>query len=148
MSRRKTPGPAQPAPRKRLPPVKPPVFRKKPSRQAAESWGRWAERLCVWRLRLAGWRILARGYRMPVGEIDIIARRRGILALIEVKARSSWINAAESITPRQQRRIGQAARLFIAQHPAHAGLDLRFDAMLVVPWRLPRHLRQVWRPLE
>ncbi|HWK44218.1 MAG TPA: YraN family protein [Stellaceae bacterium] len=118
------------------------------SRQAAEIWGRWAERLCVWHLRLSGWRILARGYRVPVGEIDIIARRRGVLALIEVKARPGWGTAAEAITPRQQRRIGRAAQLFLVQHPRHAGLDLRFDAMLVVPWRLPRHLRQVWLPPE
>jgi putative endonuclease len=95
-------------------------------------------------LRLTGWRIVARDYRVPVGEIDIIARRRGVLALIEVKARPSWGAAGEAITPRQQARIGRAAQQFLAERPGHAGLDLRFDAMLVVPWRLPRHLTQVW----
>jgi putative endonuclease len=56
-------------------------------RQRARRRGRSAEWLCLWYLRVHGWRILARGWRCPSGEIDILARRGRVLAVIEVKSR-------------------------------------------------------------
>jgi len=41
-----------------------------------------------------GFRILARRWRSPVGEIDIVARRRALLVFVEVKARDSLDDAA------------------------------------------------------
>jgi len=41
-----------------------------------------------------GYRILARRFRTPYGEIDIVARRRNLLAFIEVKERASLDDAA------------------------------------------------------
>ena len=114
------------------------------ARRRAYRRGRWSEALCRLVLRLKGYRILARGYRVPVGEIDIIARRARTLAMVEVKARDSITEAAEALGPRQRRRIGRAAALFLAQHPALDGLVVRFDVMLVRPWRLPRHLAGAW----
>ncbi|MSP68201.1 MAG: YraN family protein [Alphaproteobacteria bacterium] len=115
------------------------------SRTRAERHGRLAEWLAVWRLRLAGYRILGRRVRTPVGELDIVARRHQVVAVVEVKARGDLAAAAESITPRQRRRIGRAAEAFLAQHPDRARLTLCFDAILAVPWRLPRHLVDAWR---
>lgn len=40
-------------------------------------------------LRLRGWRILSRNYRVKGGEIDIIARRLGTTAFVEVKTRDA-----------------------------------------------------------
>ena len=114
------------------------------SRRRAYRRGRWSEALCRLVLRIKGYRILARDYRVAVGEIDIVARRGGTLAMVEVKARESLSEAAESLGARQRRRIGRAAALFLAQHPALAGLAVRFDVMLVRPWRLPRHLAGAW----
>ena len=67
------------------------VRRRPASPERLRAWrrGRAAETLCVWHLRLRGYRILARGYRVPVGEIDIVARRGRVVAAIEVKARDS-----------------------------------------------------------
>lgn len=113
-------------------------------RRAAERHGRRAEWLSVWLLRLKGYRILARHWRSPVGEIDIIARRGKILAFVEVKARRQVDVAAEALTPRQQRRIGRAARHFLAGRPALGLLDQRFDIILVVPRRLPIHVPAAW----
>lgn len=107
--------------------------------------GRRGERLAVWRLRLAGWRILARDWRSPVGEIDIVALRGKLLLFIEVKARGSIGTAGEAIGARQRGRIREAAGLFLARHPTLAACDIRFDAMLVAPWRWPVHLRDAWR---
>jgi putative endonuclease len=107
--------------------------------------GRHAERLCVWQLRLTGWRILARRFRSPVGEIDIVARRGRTVAFIEVKARAAAATAAESLSTRQRQRISRAAAHFLKTRPEHAEAELRFDVMLVAPWRLPLRLADAWR---
>jgi putative endonuclease len=87
-----------------------------------------------------GYRILARRFRTPGGEIDIVAKRRNLVAFIEVKARASLDDAAYAVTPRQQQRIVAAAQAWLMAHPEHAEFELRFDAMLIAPRRLPRHL--------
>jgi putative endonuclease len=115
-----------------------------PERRRAWQRGRTAETLCVWHLRLRGYRILARGYRVPVGEIDIVARRGRVVAAIEVKARDSVATASEAIAPRQRRRVARAFEQFLASHPQHGGLTLRFDVMLVAKGRLPRHVSNAW----
>ena len=114
-------------------------------RQRAQRRGRVAEWLCLWHLRLRGWRILARGWRCPTGEIDILARRGKVLAVIEVKSRGELATAAAALAPRQRRRIERAAEAFLLQRPDLARLDLRFDLMLVAPRRPPRHWRGAWR---
>ena len=111
-----------------------------PARVAAFHTGLSAEsRAAAW-LIAKGYRILARRFRMPYGEIDIVARRRNLLAFIEVKARASLDDAAWAVTPRQQARIIAAAQAWLMAHPEHAEFELRFDAMLIAPRRLPRHL--------
>jgi putative endonuclease len=87
-----------------------------------------------------GFRFLARGRRPAAGEIDIIARRRGLLVFVEVKARDSLDEAAWSVTERQRRRIIAAAEAWLAQHPDASIRDIRLDAMLVAPGRIPRHI--------
>lgn len=120
-------------------------------RQAAQRRGRWAETVCVWHLRLRGWRILARGFTSGrgsgAGEVDIVARRGGVIAFIEVKARADRGAAAAAVAVRQQRRIVRGAEAFLARRPDLAGLAVRFDAMLVAPGRLPYHLNDAWRPV-
>lgn len=111
----------------------------------AQRRGRVAEWLCLWHLRLHGWRILARGWRCPAGEIDILARRGKVLAVIEVKSRGEIAAAALALAPRQRRRIARAAEAFLVQRSDLRNLDLRFDVMLVAPRRLPRHWRGAWR---
>ncbi len=111
-----------------------------PARVAAFQTGISAEsRACVF-LLAKGYRILARRFRTPYGEIDIVARRRKLLAFIEVKARATLDAAAYSITQQQQGRIVAAAAAWLMAHPEHADFDMRFDAMLIAPKHLPRHL--------
>lgn len=107
--------------------------------------GHWAETICAWHLRLRGYRVLARRFRTPAGEIDIIARRGGVLAFIEVKARRDRTTAVESVTSRQRRRVRRAAEAYIAARPMLAELDGRFDVMLVTPWTTPEHVIDAWR---
>ena len=51
--------------------------------------GRRGERAAAWFLRLRGYRILGRNLRFPHGEIDIVARRGGIVAFVEVRTRAT-----------------------------------------------------------
>jgi putative endonuclease len=111
-----------------------------PARVAAFRTGLSAEGRAAAYLMMKGYRILARRFRTPYGEIDIVARRRNLLAFVEVKARASFDEAAYAVTPRQQQRIVEAAQAWLMAHPEHADFDLRFDAMLIAPRRLPRHL--------
>lgn len=113
-------------------------------KRRAWRYGRFAETLCIWRLRLGGYRILARDFRVHAGEIDIIARRGRILAVIEVKARRDREEAAHALGRRQRQRIADAAAAFIQARPEWADLDVRFDVMLVGSGRLPTHLTGAW----
>lgn len=115
-------------------------------KRKAGRFGRFAEALAAWSLRLKGYRIMARGFRSRAGEIDIIARRGKLLAFIEVKARRDMADAARSLRPRQASRIIRAAEAYLQARPYLGGLDLRFDVILVSPWRLPVHLVDAWRP--
>src|ERR1700760_1855496 len=70
----------------------------------------------------------------------LMAKRRNLTAFVEVKARASLDEAAYAVTPRQQGRIINAAQAWLAAHPDHAEFELRFDAILIAPRRLPRHV--------
>ncbi len=118
------------------------------TRRKAYGRGQRAEALAAWWLRLKGYRILVRGFRVAAGEIDLIARRGRLIALIEVKARPSLEQARAAILPRQRERIARAAEVFLQRHPELAGLDLRFDVVLLAPGRLPRHLANAWHTEE
>jgi putative endonuclease len=109
-------------------------------RAAAFRTGLSAESRAAAFLIAKGYRILARRFRTPYGEIDIVARRRNLLAFIEVKARARLDDAAYAVTARQQSRIIAAAQAWLMAHPEHAEFELRFDAMLIAPRKLPRHL--------
>src|SRR6185295_11837023 len=112
----------------------------RPERQAAFHIGISAESRAAVFLIAKGFRILARRWRSPVGEIDIIARRRSLLVFVEVKARADLDDAAWSVTERQRRRIVAAAEAWLAHNPDARIRDIRFDAMLVAPGRIPRHI--------
>src|SRR6476661_6923349 len=89
----------------------------RPERVAAFRVGLSAESRAAAYLIAKGFRIVARRFRSPVGEIDIVARRGRLLIFVEVKARSRLDDAAESLLPRQQRRIAAAAAAWLAEHP-------------------------------
>jgi len=111
-----------------------------PRRQLAEARGRRAEAIAAWFLRLKFYRILARRYRTPLGEIDLIAKRGRTIVFVEVKQRPSEVEGIDAVTARARRRIAKAALLWAAAHPDAARFDHRFDIVITLPRRLPRHL--------
>jgi putative endonuclease len=117
-----------------------PIQAPRPERQIAFRTGISAESRAAAFLIAKGFRILARRWKSPVGEIDIIARRRSLLIFVEVKARDRLDNAAWSVTDRQRLRIVAAAEAWLARYPDDRIRDMRFDAVLVAPGRIPRHI--------
>lgn len=112
-------------------------------RQLAERGGRRAEVLAALWLQLKGWRILARRVRIPLGEVDLIARRGRTLAFVEVKARATLGEADWSLDRYRLRRVAAAAEA-LAPRYAKDGDDIRIDAIFIVPRRLPRHAENIW----
>jgi putative endonuclease len=121
-------------------PSKDPKQAPRPERQIAFRTGISAESRAAALLIAKGFRILARRWKSPVGEIDIIARRRALLVFVEVKARETLDDAAWAVSERQRSRIIAAAEAWLAQHADDRIRDIRFDAMLVAPGRIPRHI--------
>jgi putative endonuclease len=124
----------------RAPGLRPKKKEADPERQAAFRTGISAESRAAALLVAKGFRIIARRWKSPVGEIDIVARRRTLLLFVEVKARNNLDEAAESVSPRQRQRIAAAAEAWLATYPDASIKDIRFDAMLVAPGKMPRHI--------
>lgn len=79
------------------------------------------------------WVILARNWRTRGGEIDIIARRDGILAFVEVKswARLGRADLAAGLPPRKRRRIVETSKIFLARNREYSSARLRYDVILL-----------------
>ncbi len=92
-----------------------------------------------------GFSILGRRFRSPAGEIDLIATKGGHLSFVEVKARRTLADAAWSVTPRQQRRIADAASHWLQCFPEYGDCDITFDAILVAPRQHPEYIPDAFR---
>jgi len=118
------------------------------SKSAALAFGRRAEGLAALLLRLKGYAILERRFAAASGgrgEIDIIARKGGVIAFIEVKARADLDQAALAVSARQRQRLLRGAEAYLAARPRLAHLSPRFDAWLAAPGCWPRHVIDAWR---
>lgn len=98
-------------------------------------------------LRARGWEVVARNVRRRGGEIDIVVRRGGTLAFVEVKTRRStaYGTPAEAVTYRKQMRIRGLAAALLAEG-LHAS-QVRFDVIEVLARRdalALRHLEGVF----
>ncbi|MAW86775.1 MAG: YraN family protein [Phyllobacteriaceae bacterium] len=115
------------------------------ARRSALRRGQRGEWLAALALMAKGYRIVARNYRTRLGEIDLIARRGDTIAIVEVKARASEAAAHDAVGSEAQRRIANAADLWLSRQPDAARLSLRFDIVAVMPGRWPRHVANAWQ---
>ena len=100
---------------------------------ARQQSGRRAEELAAEFLRAQGFEILQRNYLRRLGELDVIARRAGLLVIAEVRTRSSaaFGGAAASVDRRKQQRITRTATALLQQRAELARLAVRFDVIVV-----------------
>lgn len=113
------------------------------SRQRAERQGRSGEAIAAWWLRLHGWAIVGQRVRTRRGEVDIIARRGSTLTFVEVKTRADAAGLGSAIDEYRLRRVIDAANSLLPRYGKGAQ-EIRIDVILVRPWRLPVHLKNVW----
>mgnify|MGYP001770132060 CR=1 FL=1 len=80
-------------------------------RSPSLEFGKAAEAAAVEFLKSKGYKILELNYKNQFGEIDVIARDKGVICFVEVKARHSLRQGApqEAVTPAKQRQISRAA---------------------------------------
>lgn len=96
----------------------------------------------VW-LMARGYQILGFRLKTRAGEIDILARRGRVLAVVEVKRRATLEAALTALGPDQYDRLLSAGRSVLRQRPSLAGHVLRIDMVALAPGRFPRHRRGV-----
>jgi putative endonuclease len=78
-----------------------------------------------------GWTVHARRVHTASGEIDLVAEKDGLLAIIEVKSRPTLADAAAALTTRQRARLIAAAEILLAEHPDWGANGVWFDVMVV-----------------
>lgn len=116
----------------------------KQTRRRAYRRGHRAEWIAALALMLKGYRIVTRRFKTPVGEVDLIARKRDLILFVEVKARADEQAALDSISITAQRRIESAGEWWLSQQADGARLSWRFDVVAVLPRRWPIHFENVW----
>lgn len=107
--------------------------------------GRRGEVLAALLLMLKGYRILGFRLASPQGEIDLLAIKGGVLAVVEVKQRTTLETALEAVKPQQRERLRRAAASIAAGRPALKAATIRLDLVALAPGRLPRHIPDAWR---
>ena len=97
---------------------------------ARRELGDQGEALAVAALKKQGYKIIERNYLTPLGEIDIIAKHRGILVFIEVKTRKSqrFGTPAEAVHPAKQAKLRRLANYYLKQKRLGA-VEVRFDVV-------------------
>ncbi|MDR3509279.1 MAG: YraN family protein [Caulobacteraceae bacterium] len=107
--------------------------------------GRRAEVLAALWLMARGYRILGFRLKTPQAEIDLLARRGQVLAVVEVKARASLDTALEAVSLNQRQRLRRAGSALAAWRSDLAGVKVRLDLVALAPGRWPRHVADAWR---
>jgi putative endonuclease len=111
---------------------------------AARRSGRRAEVWAALVLLLRGYRILGFRLRTRQGEIDLLALKGKVLAVVEVKSRLTAQAALEAVKPDQRERLRRAGAQLMQNRPSLKGCTLRLDLMVVSPGRWPRHIPDAW----
>ncbi len=102
--------------------------------------GRAAEWLAAAWLVLRGWRVIGMRVKARGAEIDLLAARRGVLAVVEVKRRRTLAEALDAVSPAQARRLRAAGESLAARRPDLADHAVRLDLVALAPGRWPRHV--------
>ena len=114
-------------------------------RRDADSRGRQGEAEAAMFLTQSGWRIVAERVKTKAGEIDLIAKRTGLVAFVEVKWRARAASLNDAIDERRLARVAAAVEM-VWQDYATQGEDVRIDVILLAPGTKPTHIENAWMP--
>ncbi len=96
-------------------------------------------------LLLDGWTVHARRLRTASGEIDLVAEKDGLLAIVEVKSRPTLADAAAALTARQRARLLAATEILLGEHPEWGANGVRFDVIVVDATGAVRRIADAFR---
>ena len=99
-------------------------------------FGQWGEEIAAKYLIDRGYNILHRNYRNAIGEIDIIAKKDGVLVFVEVKTRDS-IHAEhflpeQSITPQKQTKLRKLCEIYTNKHKYKDDQEWQIDVISII----------------
>ena len=94
--------------------------------------GKQGENLAVDFLLKKGYKIVARNFRYLKAEVDIIARKDNVLAVIEVKTRSTpdFGDPQNFVKQKQINSLVKAIDYFVNEH--NLNVDVRFDIVAII----------------
>ena len=111
---------------------------------AARLAGRRSEVAAALWLMLKGYRILGFRLKAPQAEIDLLAQRGKVLAVVEVKQRATLAAALEAVSLDQRERLRRAGATLAARRRGMGDLAVRLDLIALAPGRFPRHSPDAW----
>lgn len=118
----------------------------KPERIRNYRKGLWAECQAAVYLWCKGYRILAWRYKTPLGEIDLVVRKKSVLVFVEVKARKERLVGLDAVSTQSWQRIARAASHFHKRRAVAGCAGWRYDLVVVTRGRLPYHQVDSYRP--
>ena len=94
--------------------------------------GKKGEQMAVDFLTKRGYDIIERNYRFDKAEVDIIAKKENILAIIEVKTRSTsdFGDPQDFVKPKQIQRLVKAVDEYVIENKLD--VEVRFDIIAIV----------------
>lgn len=94
--------------------------------------GKKGEQMAVNFLLKKGYEIVERNYRFEKAEVDIIARKDDVLAIVEVKTRSTtdFGNPQDFVKPKQIQRLVKAVNEYVIENDLD--VEVRFDIIAIV----------------
>lgn len=114
-------------------------------RHEAGQRGRAGEAEAAMWLAQAGWQIVAERVKTRAGEIDLIAKRTGLIVFVEVKWRARAASLNDAIDERRLARLAAAVEM-VWQDYATGGEDIRIQVILLAPGHKPTHIENAWMP--
>jgi putative endonuclease len=115
--------------------------------------GQAGEERAVRFLQRKGFTIIGRNLRLGRGELDVVAKQEDLLVFLEVKTHRTLESALLAVHPDKCSRLQSAARTWLGLHPNYAGLQCRFDLIIITPrmglpdWAPPKieHMEDIIR---
>ena len=114
-------------------------------RVIADRKGREAEAQAAQWLMNQGFEVVAERRKTKLGEIDLIARKPGLVIFVEVKWRKRASDLATAIDEHRLARVAAAVEM-VAHEYAGPSDDIRIDVLLLAPGSRPRHIENAWMP--